>query len=259
MGKASSILLFVALAIFSCSTIEATPNYCSSQYTKICEHKGNHIGCNPKDFSSYGACHNLHPRMVPITKAYKTFILGQHNKLRNKLASGQMSSTHGTFPSAKKLPVLKWNDELAKLAELNVKQCEMEHDKCRSTAKFKDAGQNIYYSSWSEKRKDKKKLIAEGIQAWWDEHKDFDLSEVDKYEGRSYGVLHFTAMAVDYQTDVGCAISMYDYAGSGDTFLMTCNYSSWTWMSKAVYSRGTPCSACPSKKCDKTYKFLCSS
>lgn len=54
--------------------------------------------------------------------------------------------------------------------------------------KFPDAGQNIYYSSWSQKRpKDKTKLIGEAIQAWWDEHKDFYINEVDKYEGQSRG------------------------------------------------------------------------
>ncbi|XP_055537839.1 antigen 5 like allergen Cul n 1-like [Wyeomyia smithii] len=257
MGKTSSILLLVALVTLPSYIIGAkTPDYCSSTYTKICEHKGNHIGCNPKDFSSYGACYNLHPKMVRMTSAYKKLIMSRHNGMRNTLASGRMSSTRGTFPAAKKMPLLKWNNELAKLAELNVKQCEMEHDKCRSTAKFKNAGQNIYYSSWSAKRSNKTKLIEEAIQAWWDEHKDFYLNEVEKYRGQSYGVLHFTAMA---QTDVGCAISMYEYAGTGDTFLMTCNYSSWTWMEQAVYATGDPCTGCRGRKCDKTYKYLCSS
>ncbi|XP_053689096.1 antigen 5 like allergen Cul n 1-like [Sabethes cyaneus] len=260
MGKTYNLFLLLALVTIPAYSSGGTaPNYCSSTYTKICENKGQHIGCNPKDFSAYGACYNLHPRMIKITNQYKNLILNQHNSLRNTLASGKMSSTYGTFPSAKKMPKLKWNDELAKLAELNVKQCEMEHDRCRSTVKFKNAGQNIYYSSWSVKRTNLEKLIKEGIQAWWDEHKDFYLNEVDKYQGQSYGVLHFTAMAVDYQTDVGCAISMYDYSGTGDTFLMTCNYSSWTWLQKAVYSRGQPCSGCPGKKCDRTYKFLCGS
>lgn len=184
--------------------------------------------------------------------------MSQHNSLRNKLAGGTMTSRGGTFPSASNMSVLKWDDELAKLAELNVKQCTMNHDQCRSTLKFKDAGQNIFYTSWSQKRTQKKPLIKEGIQAWWTEHEDFILHEVDKYEGQSRGVLHFTAMSLDYQTHVGCAISMYDYHTSGDTFLFTCNYSSWTWMSQAIYKKGTPCSKCAGKKCDKTYKNLCS-
>nr|XP_019543572.2 venom allergen 5-like [Aedes albopictus] len=252
----SVYLLIAIIVVNSAPSFGKSKDYCSAAYKKICEYKGEHVGCRPKDFSHYPSCSNQHPKIISMKSNYKKFILKRHNELRNKLASGTMTSTHGMFPSAMNMPELKWDDELAKLAEHNVKQCTMNHDRCRSTLKFPDAGQNIYYSSWSQKRpKDKTKLIGEAIQAWWDEHKDFYINEVDKYEGQSRGVLHFTAMAVDYQTHVGCAISEYDYAGSGDTFLMTCNYSSWTWMSKPIYKKGRACSKC--KKCDKTYKSLC--
>lgn len=53
--------------------------------------------------------------------------------------------------------------------------------------KFKAAGQNIAYDSWSEKRPDKKKIIREAVFAWWNEHQDFQHHEVDKYVGSSSG------------------------------------------------------------------------
>lgn len=259
-NRSVQFLFVVVVALLSvASVLGSGKDYCSSTYKRICENKGDHVGCRPKDFSDYPSCSGQHPKMIQITSKYKNQIMNLHNKLRDKLASGKMSSTYGTFPSAMNMSELKWDSELAKLAEYNVKQCTMNHDRCRSTAKFKDAGQNIYYSSWSQKRSnDKTKLIAEAIQAWWDEHKDFYINEVDQYEGQSRGVLHFTAMAVDYQTHVGCAISEYDYAGTGDTFLMTCNYSSWTWLSQSIYKKGRSCSKCSKKKCSKTYKSLCS-
>lgn len=255
-GYALFAVIIVLLFGFS---FGKSKDYCSSTYKSLCEHKGDHVGCRPKDFSDYSSCSGKHPKIIKMTSKYKKQIMKLHNQLRDKLASGKMSSTYGTFPSAMNMSELKWDSESAKLAEYNVKQCTMEHDRCRSTSKFKDAGQNIYYSSWSAKRsKDKTKLIGEAIQAWWDEHKDFYINEVEKFEGQSRGVLHFTAMAVDYQTHVGCAISEYDYAGTGDTFLMTCNYSSWTWLSQPIYQKGRPCSSCSKKKCSKTYKSLCS-
>nr|AAL76009.1 putative secreted protein [Aedes aegypti] len=253
----SNFFIFVALlVVISPQVLGKSKDYCSSVFRKICENKGEHVGCRPKDFSDYPSCSNQHPKLILMKSSYKKYILKRHNELRNKLASGTMTSTHGTFPSAMNMSELKWDSELEKLAEYNVRQCTMNHDRCRSTDKFHDAGQNIYYSSWSQKRSsDKTNLIGEAIQAWWDEHKDFYIHEVANYRGQSRGVLHFTAMALDYQTRVGCAISEYDYAGTGDTFLMTCNYSSWTWMEKPIYNKGKACSKC--KKCDKTYKSLC--
>ncbi|EAT45673.1 AAEL003053-PB [Aedes aegypti] len=241
----SNFFIFVALlVVISPQVLGKSKDYCSSVFRKICENK------------DYPSCSNQHPKLIRMKSSYKKYILKRHNELRNKLASGTMTSTHGTFPSAMNMSELKWDSELEKLAEYNVKQCTMNHDRCRSTDKFHDAGQNIYYSSWSQKRSsDKTNLIEEAIQAWWDEHKDFYIHEVANYRGQSRGVLHFTAMALDYQTRVGCAISEYDYAGTGDTFLMTCNYSSWTWMEKPIYNKGKACSKC--KKCDKTYKSLC--
>lgn len=252
-----SILIVSAFALLPV-TFGSSKNYCDNTHKNLCANKGEHVGCQPKDFSAYPACSNQHPKMIPISSKYKKQILRLHNTLRSTLASGRMSSTFGTFPNAMNMSVLKWDPELAKLAEWNVKQCDMNHDRCRSTVKFKDAGQNIYYSSWSAKRpKDKTKLIEEAIQAWWDEHKDFYINEVDKFDGQSRGVLHFTAMAVDYQTHVGCAISEYDYAGTGDTFLMTCNYSSLTWLGQPIYRQGRPCSKCSKRQCHATYKSLC--
>jgi Cysteine-rich secretory protein family len=52
-----------------------------------------------------------------------------HNKYRNMIALGKVSG----FQSAKRMAKVTWNNELAKLAELNTKQCDMKHDDCRNT------------------------------------------------------------------------------------------------------------------------------
>ncbi|KAL1380627.1 hypothetical protein pipiens_014055 [Culex pipiens pipiens] len=246
--------LFATLVLVVFCSIVHGADYCSDEFQKICENK-EHIGCNPKSFSQYPNCHNKNPKLMRITPGLKKYLLCKHNMYRDLLAGGTMQSRNGVFPSAGNMSVLQWDDELAALAEHNVKQCEMEHDQCRRTVKFKAAGQNIAYDSWSEKRPDKKKIIREAVFAWWNEHQDFQHHEVDKYVGSSSGVLHFTAMALDYQTHVGCAISEYDYSG-GDTLLITCNYSSWTWMEQPIYKKGSPCADCGGQ-CDAKYKHLC--
>lgn len=55
-----------------------------------------------------------------------------HNRLRNHLASGKLDR----YQKASNMSLMDWDDELAYLAELNVKQCVMEHDECRSTGCF---------------------------------------------------------------------------------------------------------------------------
>lgn len=55
-----------------------------------------------------------------------------HNRLRHHLASGKLDR----YQKASNMSLMDWDDELAYLAELNVKQCVMEHDECRSTGCF---------------------------------------------------------------------------------------------------------------------------
>ncbi|EAT45672.1 AAEL003053-PA [Aedes aegypti] len=130
----SNFFIFVALlVVISPQVLGKSKDYCSSVFRKICENKGEHVGCRPKDFSDYPSCSNQHPKLIRMKSSYKKYILKRHNELRNKLASGTMTSTHGTFPSAMNMSELKWDSELEKLAEYNVKQCTMNHDRCRST------------------------------------------------------------------------------------------------------------------------------
>lgn len=60
----------------------------------------------------------------------KETILEIHNKLRNKIAMGEMKE----FSPAAKMPCFQWDDELAKLAEMNARSCVFKHDTCRATS-----------------------------------------------------------------------------------------------------------------------------
>lgn len=63
----------------------------------------------------------------------KNLILRIHNRLWNQVALGKLPG----YPKAVRMPILRWDDELA---ELNVRQCQMNHDQCRDTDKFRYAG-----------------------------------------------------------------------------------------------------------------------
>ncbi|EDW07790.2 uncharacterized protein Dmoj_GI14664 [Drosophila mojavensis] len=45
---------------------------------------------------------------------------------------------------ASRMATVRWDAELTRLTELNVKQCYMEHDACHNTEKFRYSGQNLF-------------------------------------------------------------------------------------------------------------------
>lgn len=111
----------------------------------------------------------------------KNLILQVHNRLRNKVALGQLPG----FPKAVRMPILRWDDELAYLAELNVKQCEMRHDKCRNTHKFKYAGQNLAYMSGRAGKNSNR--IKRLVRMWFNEYKNASETFIDRYRNHPKG------------------------------------------------------------------------
>lgn len=111
-----------------------------------------------------------------MSAALKAQILEKHNSLRNKIALGQESR----FKSARRMAQMVWNDELAQLAQLNTRQCQMSHDKCRNTAQFKFAGQNLGYMGTSGSHYDPSRVVNSVIDMWYNEHPYAEQSDIDK-------------------------------------------------------------------------------
>ena len=66
---------------------------------------------------------------MPVTDNLQKMFVDGHNEKRNLIASGSVAG----FGPAKRMASVVWCPELASLAELNTKQCVMEHDKCHNT------------------------------------------------------------------------------------------------------------------------------
>lgn len=106
-------------------------NYKSSHYNYyydycepgLCQSNKKHIGCSNK--GHFGPLCTSDARIVELDAYQKRLILHLHNQHRSTIAAGK---TPG-FPPAVKMGALKWDDELAYLAELNAMSCEIEHDK----------------------------------------------------------------------------------------------------------------------------------
>lgn len=147
---------------------------------------------------------------------------------------------------------------MAKLAELNVKKCEMSHDACFSTDDFKYAGQNIGYRAHSGSFESIDRTIVKVVQSWYDEVINAAQSDIDECCTSESGsvVGHFTQLVTDRATHVGCAISAYT-AGRWKTHLMTCNYAFSNFEGMKVYASGDSATECQSGN-NPDFPALCS-
>lgn len=72
------------------------------------------------------------PTFIKMSAAIKKEILEVHNKLRNDIALGKISN----YSPASNMATMKWDQQLASFAELNVRNCKFEHDMCMNTGTF---------------------------------------------------------------------------------------------------------------------------
>lgn len=85
------------------------------------------------------------------------------------------------------MATMVWSNELAKIAEYNVKQCKMQHDQCRNTRSFANSGQNIAQSTWKGKNKSVSSIINTHIQNWFNEYKNCPSDTIKKYKSQTNG------------------------------------------------------------------------
>lgn len=81
-----------------------------------------------------------------MTQARKDMIVNLHNQYRNEFAGGV-----DNFKPAGALTVVQWDNELAKMAEYNVKRCDTRLDHCRNTPSYYYVGQSTITFEWDPK------------------------------------------------------------------------------------------------------------
>ena len=114
--------------------------------------------------------------MVPITNDLKQILVDAHNAKRNFIAGGG-DPRHS---AACRMATMEWDDELAAIAALNVKQCRMNHDRCLNTDAFKYAGQNLAWMGFFGNLDPAEKLN-EAVEMWYSEVKDSQQAYIDSY------------------------------------------------------------------------------
>lgn len=245
-----SLFIFIASSIAGAVYGQNT-DYCSAD---ICRAGITHIACrHTGQFSS--ACPSS-ARMVNLDDKLKKAIVNAHNTKRNLIAGGG-DERHDP---ACRMATMQWDEELAKIAAYNVRQCKMAHDKCRNTNKFKYSGQNLAWMGFMGSTKDVD-MLTKAVNMWYDEVKDSRMEYINKYP-KSYSgpaIGHFTVMVADRNIRVGCAAATYPEPGQPyNAYLVACNYATTNMMDHPIYAScpkaTTGCTTGP----NKNFPNLCS-
>ncbi|KFB36821.1 AGAP000356-PA-like protein [Anopheles sinensis] len=187
----------------------------------------------------------------------RQMILDLHNEARDRLASGAEKGAE--FAPASRMPTVVWDDELANLAEINVRGCKFEHDECRSTDKFLHAGQNLATGSYYLET-DILAIVRNLTTLWYHEFEDTTQHVLDNYTTEFNATIgHYTQMISDRTTAVGCGIVIYPNKMEDFVFktvLYACNYAITSIVGQPVYLKGEPTSRCRSGR-NPAFSSLC--
>ncbi|XP_049522569.1 venom allergen 5-like [Dermacentor silvarum] len=252
MGHVVDALL-LALFLFAAAVPgDALPSTCRSEYQNL---PGGlvHTACKPPNpncaFISTG-----------LSAAEKAEVLKAHNDYRSQVAQGRLPG----FPAAIDMYRLKWDNELADVAQAFTNQCGNDHDKEeeRMTANFPKVGQNI---AWNYESTDTPVVDSAGrVKDWFDEYKDFTPSNADPFRlGFGRVVTHFTQVTWAETRYLGCGYTHYKLHQDPEPSvpfkkLFACNYApGGNIIGTSMYKKGPVCSACPDGTTCDTANGLC--
>ncbi|XP_034488529.1 venom allergen 5 [Drosophila innubila] len=245
-------ILYLSGAVLALHNIfKPTQDYCDAS---LC-HSQEHVACGV-DERNYGVKCEIDASVIPMTKQLQKYILKQLNMIRSWLADG-FQDFHGV-PAAR-MASMRWNEELAYLAKMNVLHCFLHRDLCRNTAKYKNVGQNVGYSYTL-------KILTHDLNReiiWIMYHWLFSQHETDWKDIQNYTFNHrkrnepFLQLALENSNQVGCAVLVQSQYSFRET-LLTCNYAYSPIVGKPIY---TPTSGKPGGSCKKgnhkDYPELC--
>ncbi|XP_077520369.1 scoloptoxin SSD976-like [Amblyomma americanum] len=195
-------------------------------------------------------CHNVSSRLNAEEKAE---LLRAHNELRSQVTRGQLP---GLKPAANMF-ALRWDDELADLAEEHARQCgaARENDHEKRTGLLGTLGRNIGWEASSDPFADH--LDLPHIKVWKSEHKDVEDDVISSYRNTESGIGQFTQMIWANTQTVGCGVATYTRKDNVGRYpyqrSLTCYYSpGGNVRGLPVYEEGAACSRCPpGSACDK--------
>ncbi|XP_059222296.1 antigen 5 like allergen Cul n 1-like [Stomoxys calcitrans] len=222
--------LILNFLIIGAITLARGQNYCERRFCERDQRYHRHIACGHNGQFDRSC---IQPAMVPIDSNLQNFIVSDFNAKRNFIAGGG----NRNYRPACRMGTMLWDNELARLAEMNVRQCRMEHD-CHATIAFPIPGQNLAWQGFFGNL-NAREQTANAINGWFNEHELANMDFIRSYRlhpsGRHIG--HFTAMMVEKNIRIGCAASTYNTPGNNyRTFLIACNFAATNMFNEPIYT-----------------------
>lgn len=249
----TDIMLKLAFLIFYILKSVESVDWCEVE-SELCNGRS-HIGCNPDQIKQIEVKHF----QLIKTSSVKNLILKGHNVMRNNQASGIVQN----FPPASKMQEMGWDKNLTTLAAIHVRHCNMQHDGCRATDKYPNAGQNLGSTCSTKKNRSIKFCVDRIIEGWRNELYLADVSIISNYTRTDNQIGHYTICIKDTNYACGCSVARYIQLRNGEEYdcvMMTCNYATTNIIGEPVYTVGPTGSDCDSigKRMSETYVNLCS-
>ncbi|XP_037818674.1 antigen 5 like allergen Cul n 1-like [Lucilia sericata] len=245
----NSFIIFFYFVAIIIALVSGT-DYCSST---LCGKGDKHIACD-NDGKFADSCSDA--KMVTLTDSLKQVLVDAHNAKRNFIAGGGDPN----HDPACRMATMQWDDELAAIAAYNVKQCKMQHDKCRNTDAFKYSGQNLVWVSYYDYPNDAERLKLY-VDIWFSEVKNSNRTIMASYPIGYKGPMigHFTVMMADRNIRLGCAASTYAVTGvSYKVYLLACNYATTNVLGFPIYVSSKKPGECCATGHNPKYPNLCS-
>lgn len=155
----------------------------------------------------------------------------------------------------------------------------MVHDECRNTCKgiinvnhiyisqidnkfsylddYPFSGQNIAITWSSPKCYDTKSIITGMFNRWFDEYKSCGLSSIKSYSSGGPVIGHFTQIANNKASKVGCSLVQWIQDGDTCYTYLVCNYALTNMIDEPIFTTGKAGSKCQAGLSAK-YPGLCS-
>ncbi|XP_014367510.1 venom allergen 5 isoform X1 [Papilio machaon] len=184
----------------------------------------------------------------------KQAIVDAHNRLRQSVALGQVSSQ----PPAANMMEMVWDDELAATAQRWADHCTPAHDRAaqRDVGRF-PVGQNLA-ATWTTRPPsspaDSQPDFMKQINAWFDEVRIYGFKPISG----GHGTGHYSQLVWGETSHVGCGFTFYYDNVKGYTRLYVCNYGpGGNVIGSKPYEKGYPSCSTFGLSESKKYSGLC--
>ncbi|EDV36355.2 uncharacterized protein Dana_GF12003 [Drosophila ananassae] len=196
--------------------------------------------------------------VLNVNGGLKPKILGAINILRNYVASGV-----GNFSIAARMPVMKWDHHLQRMANFQIRQCDNKTSFCANIRKYHYVA-TIEIRGTMRRRGNLVKVVVDRMLP--DLFNDLLGCKMDENqqmkplaEGRCNG--HYTPLIEDHGSRMGCAIlvkPLDEHDPKQVSIVLLCHFSRANVNGMPHYEVGTTATEKCRTGADQLYQFLCS-